>query len=135
MIWNLKIFVDGRGKSSFQDKYLSSPKFQASFDVRWRFLKKLSREDWMRPEADKLRKGPKGVFKHYYEIRMKEHKDHWRPIGYFGPGAQDFTILVLVREKGNRFDPKEWRTIADNARKRIEDSGGGCVKDFREVDQ
>lgn len=124
------MFVDARGKSDFVGRYSTTVKLRAKFNARWKYLRELNREHWQRPEAAKLSKVGKGEYKDYYEIRFQVHREVWRPIGYFGPGDNDFTILVLVREKGDRFEPKEWRSKADSARDKIDKFGEDYVNDF-----
>jgi hypothetical protein len=74
------------------------------------------KQGWARPRAAKLTKCKE--FRDFYEIRFRANKVQQRPIGYFGPTEDDFTILIWAQEKGSRLLPKSWCSIAD--RNRIE---------------
>ncbi|WP_273207950.1 hypothetical protein [Marinobacter subterrani] len=121
-MWNLKCYYSpGGDKSKAQETYnRGSDELKAAFDVEAEYLLKSPKDDWKRPHAAKLSKGKKGDFKEYYEIRFFADNTQQRPIGYFGPGENDFTILIWATEKGNQLKPVTWRDRADNARENIE---------------
>ncbi len=93
---------------------------KAGFDVETEYLCRSAKESWTRPHAAKLTKGKKNDFKEYYEIRFFADNTQQRPIGYFGPGDGEFTILIWATEKGDKLKPSTWRQRADNARENIE---------------
>lgn len=122
MPWTIKCYCPpDREKSKAQQAYDSgSFDLQAAFDAEVNYLRKVGREDWRRPRAAKLTRGKKTDFRDYYEIRFMADNVQQRPIGYFGPGKNDFTILIWAHEKGNSIVPTKWRTQADNARDNLE---------------
>jgi hypothetical protein len=121
-MWNLKCYYSpGGNKSKVQDTYnRGSDELKAAFDVETEYLLKTPKKDWKRPRAAKLTKGKKSDFKDYYEIRLFADNTQQRPIGYFGPGENDFTVLIWATEKGNKLRPSTWRDRADNAKENIE---------------
>jgi|SRR5690554_2738259 len=122
MPWKIKCYCSpDREKAKAQQEYDSgSFDLQAALDAELNYLRKLPKSDWRRPSAAKLTKGKKGDFRDYYEIRFMADKKQQRPIGYFGPGENEFTILIWAHEKGNSLVPNQWRTQADNARANLE---------------
>lgn len=127
-MWKLKCYTKAGRKSDVQAHYdRASVGVQAAFDSAVSFLLKLPREDWQRPKAARLYKNM--PYKDYYEIRFKADKVQQRPIGYFGPGAGEFTILIWAIEKGNALDPKTWPKKADNRRELLEE-GNSNANDF-----
>jgi hypothetical protein len=58
-------------------------------------------------------------FRDFFEIRFFANNVQQRPIGYFGPGECDFTILIWAIEKGNKLIPEEWCKKANRFRKKI----------------
>lgn len=76
----------------------------------------------MRPKAARLDKNK--TFRDYYEIRFQADKVQQRPIGYFGPKSNEFTILLWATEKGNRLLPVGWFDVAERRRLQIEN--GEC---------
>lgn len=122
--WNLKCYVRPGGGSKVQETYnRGSDELQAAFDVQMQMLLKLDKEFWKRPSAAKLVQCAKNEFRDYYEIRLFADRVQQRPIGYFGPSEDDFTILVWATERGNQLKPKSWRDKADYARELIEKDG------------
>jgi hypothetical protein len=104
-------FVHPSGKCEVQETYDSgSAELQASLEVALGYLKSQPKQDWRRPNASKLNKERR--FRDFYEIRFKANKVQQRPIGYFGPNSEDFTILIWAIEQGNALKPKAWHDIA-----------------------
>jgi hypothetical protein len=54
------------------------------------------------------------------EIRFLVGNIQYRPIGFFGPNRNEFTVLVWATEKGDEFVPKNAPSLADDRRKLIE---------------
>lgn len=50
-----------------------------------------------------------------YEIKIKFKNVLYRPLGCYGPGRKEFTLLIGAKEVSNKFKPKEAPT---NAQKR-----------------
>jgi Phage derived protein Gp49-like (DUF891) len=42
-----------------------------------------------------------------WEVRVKHSSQQYRPLGYFGPGSDQFTLLIGAKEKSGRFEPAE----------------------------
>lgn len=122
-MWNICCYVTTSGKNEVQSTYDDgSYSLQAGFDVALKYLRMQDRQDWRRPKAARLNKNK--AFPDYYEIRFKADNVQQRPIGYFGPGSNDFTVLIWANEKGNRLQPTTWFDIAERRRKQIE--SGEC---------
>ena len=51
-----------------------------------------------------------------YEIRFKYKQIQYRPLGFFGPNANDFTFLVPATEQGDKFKPKDAIKMAEERR-------------------
>lgn len=105
-MWNILCYVSHSGRNEIQKKYdASTPTVQAGLTVSLEYLRIRAKPDWQRPAAAKLTKCSK--FRDFYEIRFFAENTQQRPIGYFGPGENDFTILVWAIEKG-RLIPEGW---------------------------
>lgn len=63
------------------------------------------------------------------EIRFKVSKVCYRPIGYFGPERQHFTVLIGTIKKGNRFNPINACNTAQKRLKKIP-TDRRCVREF-----
>lgn len=72
------------------------------FSAAIRYLANTPKIDWQEPKAKKL----KGV-KDIYEIRFKAEKKQYRPLGFFGPGKDEFTITVWATHKQDIYDPDD----------------------------
>lgn len=46
-------------------------------------------------------------YKKIYELRIKGPHVQYRPLGCYGPGRHEFTLLVGAMEVENKFDPKD----------------------------
>ena len=74
---------------------------------------------------------PKSYIKRYvpyhdiYELRIKLY----RPLGFFGPGEKEFTLLIGAKEKGDRIEPINAPEIAD-ARRTLILQDRGYINDF-----
>ena len=122
--------VSATGRNELQNEYNASTlTMQASFTVALDFLHDQPRANWTRPSAAQLTKVGKGEFRDYFEIRFRAESAQQRPIGYFGPKENQFTILIWATEKGGRLVPPNWRSTADLRRKAIE-AGEASVKEF-----
>ncbi|MBN9476156.1 MAG: hypothetical protein J0H72_19050 [Burkholderiales bacterium] len=89
---------------------------QAAFDVHMEYLCARQREEWRRPKAAKLTR-PNG-YNDFFEIRFMSDRVQQRPIGYFGPGQNTFTVLLWATEKGQLL-PRDWHGIATRRREEI----------------
>lgn len=120
MILKIKCFVNSSGRCEVNKIYGdSSENVRAGLDVALDFLKLRERGAWIRPNAAKLSKVPKGGFRDFFEIRFKADDVQQRPIGFFGPKEDEFTIVLWATEKGNKFVPEGWYGIASRNRDAI----------------
>jgi hypothetical protein len=127
--YKIKCYVDHRDRNEVQEVYDDgTAELQAEFEVAMSYLRELGRQEWTRPKAAKLNKCKE--FKDFFEIRFKADNLQQRPIGYFGPGKDEFTILIWVTEKGGKLIPETWCSTATNRKKQIE-NGTASVKCIR----
>lgn len=126
-MWNIRCYSASSGKNEVQGTYdKGADDLRAGLSVALEYLRMQDRQDWARPKAARLDKNK--TFRDYYEIRFKAGNLQQRPIGYFGPGSNDFTILIWATEKGNKLLPPTWFDIAERRRKQIE--SGECDAPF-----
>jgi len=95
----------------------ANEELKANLENALEYLICLERSEWIRPRAHRMTKCDE--FRDFFEIRFKANNVQQRPIGYFGPGANDFTILIWATEKGNKLIPEEWCSIANRRRLEI----------------
>lgn len=104
-------------RSEVQECYdAATESMKASFEVAIEYLQAQPRQNWVRPRAAKLQKGKENEFREYFEIRFKCDNVQQRPIGYFGPKENEFTILIWATEKGGKIIPTTWKKTADQRR-------------------
>lgn len=117
-MWNINCYQSSNGKSDVQETYDSgTDALQAELETALDYLKVRTRDEWRRPKAAKLTRCDE--FRDFFEIRCFADNVQQRPIGYFGPGENDFTILIWATEKGNKLIPAEWCKKANRRRKQI----------------
>lgn len=126
---NIKCYVSSKGKNEVQGIYSSGTEnLKAELEVALEYLKVRERLEWRRPHAAKLSKCD--GFRDFFEIRFFADRLQQRPIGYFGPQQNDFTILLWATEKGGRLDPANWCQKANRRRSEIID-GVATVIDLK----
>lgn len=119
-MWNVKCYVSSNGKNEVQETYSSgTDNLKAELEVALEYLKVRERQEWQRPHAHKLSKCDK--FRDFFEIRFIANRLQQRPIGYFGPQPNDFTILLWATEKGGKLIPASWCQKANRRRQEITD--------------
>ncbi len=117
-MWNIKCYLSSGGRNEVQEVYSSgTATLQAEFEVAIDYLRVRERLEWRRPHAHKLSKCKE--FRDFFEIRFDADRLHQRPIGYFGPQQNDFTILLWATEKGGKLKPANWCEKADRRRNEI----------------
>ncbi len=122
-MWNILCFKNHSGRNEIQKEYdQSSPAIQAGLIVALEYLKAIPKSEWQRPSAAKLTKCSR--FRDFYEIRFFADNVQQRPIGFFGPGSNDFTILVWAIEK-SKLIPEGW---CDEAFKKMQKINSGEFK-------
>lgn len=115
MGWKFRTYVSQTGRSDVQNAIdsLREP-VREHFAVRVRYLANTPRIDWRKPQAKKLQ----GV-QDIYEIRFKAANKQYRPLGYFGPEGDQFTILIWATKKDHVYDPAEAIGSASRRRKDV----------------
>ena len=72
-------------------------------------------KDWTRTSYFSSLKGHRKI----HEIRFTFQSIQYRPLGCYGPGNKEFTILIGAWEEGNRFNPQKAPQIATKRRKDV----------------
>jgi len=54
-----------------------------------------------------------------YELRIQLGNNLYRPLGFFGPGQNEFTLLIGAKEQGDQIFPRAAPEVADARRKLI----------------
>jgi hypothetical protein len=117
MIWEIMCYVSNSGRCDVQSTYdKGTEELKAEFDTAIEYLRQRGRDRWTRPHAHKLSKSSE--FRDFFEIRFKANRTQQRPIGFFGPADNQFTIVIWATEKG-RLIPEEWFQTANTRRKDI----------------
>jgi hypothetical protein len=107
-IWTLKGFVTEAGRDDVLDWYLTLPvTARAKFKTTMQNLVDQPRSMWSPPIVKPLTGYP-GI----YEIRFRIRRVVYRPLGFFGPGPNEFTFLFPATERGNDFNPPNADEIA-----------------------
>lgn len=96
--WTFKVFVSDKGVSEIIEWKNKLPtKFRARID---RIVAHLETQKDMRCKW----------FKHYrddiYELRLTHNTIEYRPLGCFGSGENEFTLLVPAEEHGSKLEPR-----------------------------
>lgn len=123
--WTFKTFINGHGRDEFKAWYdARTKKEQAKIDRLISHLK--ITKIWGRPYSGKLH-----GYDELFELIIELNNVQWRPIGFYGPGKNEFTILTVAMEKGSKFEPKD---APDKAERRcrivLNDKEGRCIKDY-----
>lgn len=113
--WQFRTWVGPSGRNDVQD-YVDALDIEArvKFAVELKYLAVSPPSEWHEPRARKL-KGHEGLF----EIRFKASKVQHRPIGFFGPGPAEFTLLIWAIHKQHVYKPAKALYTADSRRKAV----------------
>ena len=104
MVWTFRSYVSSDGDEEVADWYEAQPQgVRAKFDRRLHDLRQLKPNEWREPLTKQLEGNCDGLV----EIRFKADRVQHRPLGFYGPGRMEFTILLCAREVGDRFDPAD----------------------------
>lgn len=126
-MWNINCYVSSSGKNDVQETYdFGTDELKAQLEVGLEYLRIRDRQEWRRPRAAKLTKCE--YFRDFFEIRLFADNLQQRPIGYFGPNTNDFTILIWATEKGGNLIPLEWCKKANRRRNEINEGIGNVQK-------
>lgn len=121
--WTFNVYVSSAGSNALQKLINEAdPAVAQYFKTRIRYLANTPKPDWKKPHARKL----KGV-KDLYEIRFEANHIQHRPLGFFGPGKKEFTILIWATHKQNIYEPAEAIKTADNRRGHIQNGTASCL--------
>ncbi|MCA8407994.1 hypothetical protein LGN09_24100 [Burkholderia cenocepacia] len=113
-LWWLRDHANATGKREVRKHYERLPdEAQAAFDVHWELLRVRPRSDWRRPEAAKLKPEHKNGSRDLFEFRFAAGRKQQRPLGFFGPAPDEFTLLIWAIEKGSVFDPHDAVAISE----------------------
>lgn len=114
-MWRFRVYVSPNGNDELQRAIDGlSDECREQFLTRLRYLSETRKEDWHEPQARKLR-GVEGI----YEIRFSADKVKQRPLGFFGLGGGEFTIVIWAIHKQNVYKPPSAIKTADRRRKAI----------------
>lgn len=101
MAWKFRTYVAPTGRTDVQNSIdKAKGAITEHLKAAVRYLANTPKIDWHEPSAKKLQ----GV-KEIYEIRFKAENKQYRPLGFFGPRPNDFTIIVWATKKQNIYDP------------------------------
>lgn len=115
MSWKFRVYVSQTGRSDVQNAINRlTLEGVTAFQVAVKYLAIMPITEWHEPKAKKL----KG-YRELYEIRFKADRKQHRPIGYFGPGKDEFTILIYATHKQDIYDPSSALDSAEFRRKEI----------------
>jgi hypothetical protein len=127
--WAFKNFLDREGRNlikAWLDSRDVRVKAKAKLNARIRHLSISDHSEWPRPWFQKL-EGYEGVF----EIKMIQQNIQYRPLGFFGPGQRQFTLVLGAIEVGNRITPPDAFRTAERRMKDVQENRNGiCDHDF-----
>jgi hypothetical protein len=108
-IWTFRTYVSPQGEEEVTSWYAAqTPTARAAFDQRLRNLAQMKPQEWGEPYTKSLEGPCDGLV----EIRFKADRAQQRPLGFYGPGRLVFTIVLMAREIGDRFEPRNACEIA-----------------------
>ena len=130
MLWTFQTFVSETGRNDVQDEIdgLSDEVLQ-HFSTPIRHLAVCQSRDWHNPPANPRAKKLHSV-RDIYEIRFKARNVQYRPLGFFGPGEGQFTILVWCTKKGEKYNPSRAIDTAKE-RKTLVESGSASTRHLK----
>jgi len=100
--WQFRCYVSGDGTDEVRTWYeeSNSKDIRSKFFSRLRALSGLPFQEWRPPIFRWLDDG-------IGEIRFKADRVQQWPLGFRGPGENQFTIVFCATEKGDRFVPRD----------------------------
>jgi hypothetical protein len=107
--WIFRTYVSPQGEEEVTTWYAAqTPTTQAAFDQRLHNLWQMTPQEWREPYTKTLEGSCEGLV----EIRFKADRVQQRPLGFYGPGRMEFAIVLMAREIGDRFEPRNACEIA-----------------------
>jgi hypothetical protein len=101
-MWMIRCFGSDR-RSVFEKEYREQTvEARMEFHATIRLLRdRALRGDWCRPEFDMLG----GKHREIGKLRFKANSVQHRPLGFFGPWKNTFTLLTWATERDWKFSP------------------------------
>jgi hypothetical protein len=100
--WRFKCYLDEEGHDVINEWLDDQPDaLQAKVETRIRFLQQRERHEWVRPYFDTLHGDCNGIG----ELRLEFKNVQYRILG-FASGAMEYTWLMITKEIGGSFVPK-----------------------------
>jgi hypothetical protein len=113
--WRILNFKNQRGDNEINAwAKAQGPKLRAHLNA---FVLKIAALDRPLTRADnvgQLRKTGPCHGHGFIEFRIKVNNVHYRPIGWYGPGEHEITLLAGAIEKGGDFEPRNVCVTARN---------------------
>lgn len=107
--WALKGYGNDR-RQHFEEEYRAqTAAARAEFRATWNGLRNQDREAWIRPAGFDM------LSQKYHKLgklRFKASNAQHRPLGFFGPGLNEFTLLAWATERDGNYSPHGIRDTA-----------------------
>lgn len=115
-LWAFMEYVDDADRGVVSE-WISdqSIKVEVKFHQRLQALSQMRVDEWRDPWAKTLHGDGKGLV----EIRFKAENVQFRPIGFFGPNRNQFTILLCAKEIGGKFVPRQACNLAQGRKNEV----------------
>jgi hypothetical protein len=134
--WTFKVFVDEKGFDVIAKWRKDLPlKDKEKIRLRLAYMKTI--KIWEPPLIKKLQ-GKK--YDPIYEIRISGNKVEYRPLGFYGPGEKDFTLVIGARKKSGKrgkpsWEPPEARETAKRRYELIQQDRNKYIGEYNEDQQ
>ena len=109
--WTIKCYCNAQGRDLFDKEYTGqSAAVRAEFRATLNGLKdQPDITGWSRPNGfDRL----SGKYRELGKLRFKADRIQQRPLGFFGPEKNEFTLLVWATERDGDYHPPDVRETA-----------------------
>lgn len=127
MTFEFRSYRSATGRNDVSAEYEGgTDELQAGLDVALNYLVHLPRMKWSNPRTHAARLS-KQDWPDFYEIRFFANRTQQRPIGFFGPDENVFTIVMWCTEKGGKIIPTTWFKTAFTRRQEILDGTSTSV--------
>ena len=111
--WTFLDFRDVSGNSVILEWINGIPDVQARADIHT-LIRTLELID--RPSRRDLKRLTRGTCKGLLELRVTTHNVQYRPLGFYGPGRAQVTLLIGATERDRKFSPSN---ACETAKKRL----------------
>jgi hypothetical protein len=129
--WIIRCYGNDR-RNLFDEQYRGQPPaVRAEFRATLNGLRDQPIDGWSRAAGfDRL----SGAYRDLGKLLFKAANAQHRPLGFFGPGENEFTLLIWATERDQKFDPPG---VRDTALQRMRAIQNGTAKtyefDFEEI--